>query len=96
MISLARWLSKYVWVVHSVVHCQPICTTFFELTCQIQRMAGSIQGCTFDHLTGWLMELGGGRNNKFSGNVINGSSSLHFDNRGGDGSGCEFVKFDGD
>ena len=35
------------------------------------------------------MELGGGRNNEFSGNIINGSSSLHFDNRGGDGSGCE-------
>lgn len=53
-----------------------------------QLSSVAVQGCTFDHLTGWLMELGGGRNNKFSGNVINGSSSLHFDNRGGDGSGC--------
>lgn len=53
-----------------------------------QLSSVAVRGCTFDHITGSLLELGGGRNNEFSGNIINGSSSLHFDNRGGDGSGC--------
>jgi hypothetical protein len=53
-----------------------------------------IDSCVFDHHTGMLLELGGGRHNSFVNNIINGSGgSIHFDARGGGGSAC--VKPDG-
>ena len=53
-----------------------------------QLSSVAIVGNTFDHVSGFVLELGGGRNNVFTNNVINGSGSIHFDNRGGDGTSC--------
>ena len=44
--------------------------------------------CTFDHVVGWLMELGGGRHNEFVYNKLIGSANLHMDERGGGGTSC--------
>jgi hypothetical protein len=44
--------------------------------------------CTFDHVTGWLIELGGGRHNEFVNNKLIGSANLHMDERGGGGTSC--------
>ena len=35
-----------------------------------------------------ILELGGGRGNRFVRNILNGSGSIHFDNRGGMGCRC--------
>jgi hypothetical protein len=43
---------------------------------------------TFDHVSGMLLELGGGRHNEFEYNTINGSGVMHMDNRGGGGTHC--------
>ena len=48
------------------------------------RIAGNV----FDHHQGMILELGGGRHNEFTNNVINGTGVVHFDDRGGHGSGC--------
>jgi len=54
-----------------------------------QLSSVAIRDCVFDHHHGMVLELGGGRHNEFTGNVIKGNlSTLHFDNRGGDGSRC--------
>jgi hypothetical protein len=37
-----------------------------------------IAGCVFDHVKGFLAEIGGGRHNEFVGNIVNGTvSGLH-------------------
>ena len=53
-----------------------------------QLSSVKIAGNVFDHHDGMVLELGGGRHNEFINNVINGSGFIHFDDRGGHGSGC--------
>jgi hypothetical protein len=53
-----------------------------------QLSSVTINANVFNHVPGMVLELGGGRNNVFTNNIINGSGTVHFDNRGGDGSGC--------
>lgn len=53
-----------------------------------QLSSVTIDSNTFDHVSGFVLELGGGRNNIFTNNIINGTGSVHFDNRGHDGNGC--------
>eukprot|EP00658_Telonema_sp_P-2_P054590 TRINITY_DN4342_c0_g2_i3.p1 TRINITY_DN4342_c0_g2~~TRINITY_DN4342_c0_g2_i3.p1 ORF type:complete len:280 (+),score=36.90 TRINITY_DN4342_c0_g2_i3:278-1117(+) len=53
-----------------------------------QLSSVAVDRCTFDHVAGFLMELGGGRNNRFTRNQVLGNASMHFDARGGLGSKC--------
>ena len=54
-----------------------------------QLSSVAVRRTTFDHHDGMILELGGGRHNEFTENVLNGSTGfIHFDNRGGDGNGC--------
>lgn len=52
-----------------------------------QLSSVKIAGNIFDH-TGDVLQLGGGRHNEFTGNILNGSRGIAFDDRGGGGSGC--------
>jgi hypothetical protein len=53
-----------------------------------QLSSVKIAFCTFDHVLGSLIELGGGRHNEFIYNTLIGGASLHVDDRGGGGSKC--------